>query len=258
MNIGVSDDGSFLDMIGQDSQIVIYPDQAAADAGTASIRLFHFTSGGNGMQINYPSGSTGFSANPVSVSLSNPVGNGVAQMGVHTTLGHGFLTVSSASAAFGVSINGDTGSISTAGDIGCNGNLSVNGNFSVVGVKAFRIPNPLDDSTDIVYACVEGPEAACYVRGTGALVDGRAKIDLPDHFRAVVNTDTMTVHLTPTSAKSLGLAVVEKSGDFFVVAELAQGMGTYEFDYYVMGVRKGYEDFQVIRPAANRKEGNEP
>ena len=74
----------------------------------------------------------------------------------------------------------------------------------------------------------------------------------------MVNSDTMTVHLTPTSAKSFGLAVIEKSGEFFVVAELARGTGSYEFDYYVMGVRKGYEDFQVIRPAANRIEGNEP
>ena len=257
--LGVDDNGSFLELVGADSGITIYPDQAAFDAGLPGIRIFHFdAAGGNGMQINYPSGSLGLSANPGTISLSNPVGFNVAQMSVHTTLGHGFLTVSTAASTFGVSIDGGSGSISAAGDIGCNGNLSANGDVIAGGAKLFRIPNPLDDSTDIVYACVEGPEAACYVRGTGALVDGRARIDLPDHFRAVVNLDTMTVHLTPTSAKSLGLAVIEKSGDFFVVAELTQGTGTYEFDYYVMGVRKGYEDFQVIRPASNRKEGNEP
>lgn len=258
--LGVADNGSFLELVGVGgaSQITIYPDQVAFDAVLPGISFHSDAAGGNGMEINYPSGSIGLSANPAGLSLNNPVGNNVVQMGVHTTLGHGFLTASNSLGAFGVSIDGATGSISAAGDIGINGSINANGNLTVAGVKNFRIPNPLDDSTDIVYACVEGPEAACYVRGTGALIDGRAKIVLPDHFRAVVNSDTMTVHLTPTSAKSLGLAVIEKSGDFFVVAELAQGTGSYEFDYHVMGVRKGYEDFQVIRPAANRKVGNEP
>ena len=56
------------------------------------------------------------------------------------------------------------------------------------------------------------------------------------------------MQLTPLSAKSTGLAVVEKSVDRLVVRELGNGDGTYDFDYMVMAVRKGYEDYQVIRP----------
>ena len=120
--LGVDDNGSFLELVGADSGITIYPDQAAFDAGLPGIRIFHFdAAGGNGMQINYPSGSPGFSALPGSVSLSNPTGNGVAQMGVHTTLNHGFMTVSNSLGAFGVSIDGATGSISAAGGISTSG-----------------------------------------------------------------------------------------------------------------------------------------
>ncbi len=31
--------------------------------------------------------------------------------------------------------------------------------------------------------------------------------------------------------------------------ELLNGSGNYEFDYYVMAVRKGHENYRVIRPA---------
>jgi hypothetical protein len=42
--------------------------------------------------------------------------------------------------------------------------------FVVADVKSFRTPNPGQSRTDIVYAAIEGPEAAAYVRGTAACV----------------------------------------------------------------------------------------
>ena len=60
---------------------------------------------------------------------------------------------------------------------------------------------------------------------------------------------TLTVQLTPLSVASKGLAVTEKTTDRVVVRELANGRGNYQFDYIIMAVRLGYEDFQVIRPA---------
>jgi len=56
------------------------------------------------------------------------------------------------------------------------------------------------------------------------------------------------VQLTPLSAGSLGLAVVEKGAHRIVVRELHKGAGTYDFDWEVKAVRTGYEQFQVIRP----------
>jgi hypothetical protein len=114
--------------------------------------------------------------------------------------------------------------------------------------KSFRMSNPNQVGTEICYTCIEGPEAAAYVRGTGHLVNGRAVVTFPEHFRAVASPQGMTVQVTPLSAKSKGLAVVEKSPDGLVVQELNDGTGTYDFDYLVMAVRRGYEDYEVIRP----------
>jgi hypothetical protein len=115
--------------------------------------------------------------------------------------------------------------------------------------KSFRVPNPNQPGTDIWYCSLEGPEAAAYVRGTGHLVNGRASVTLPDHFTAVASSKGITVQVTPLSGDSKGLAVVEKGTDRFAVRELNNGGGTYDFDFMVTAVRKGHEDYQVIRPS---------
>ena len=130
-------------------------------------------------------------------------------------------------------------------------------------IKNFRMSNPNEPGTEIWYACPEGPEAAAYVRGTAHLTNGKAEIVLADHFKAVASPDGITVQLTPLSAESKGLAVVKKGLDQLVVRELDNGNGTYDFDFLVMAVRKGYEDYQVIRPVsevqpAEGHEGTQP
>jgi hypothetical protein len=128
--------------------------------------------------------------------------------------------------------------------------VDANGDGIVWGdVKNFRAPNPRQAGTDIVYACIEGPEAAAYIRGTARLTGGRCEIRLPDHFVDIAAESGMTVQLTPLSADSRGLAVVEKSRESIVVRELMNGAGDYEFDYLVTAVRAGYEQYQVLRPS---------
>lgn len=120
-------------------------------------------------------------------------------------------------------------------------------------VKSFSVTNPNQPGTEIWYACPEGPEAAAYVRGTGHLTKGKAEIILPEHFVAVASPQGITVFLTPLSGESKGLAVIEKALNRFVVRELANGDGNYDFDYMVMAVRKGHEDYQVIRSPLEAK-----
>ena len=98
-------------------------------------------------------------------------------------------------------------------------------------IKNFRVPHPSQPDTDIVYACVEGPEAAVYVRGTAHLVNGEAVISLPDHFGSVASPEGMTVQVTPLSADSLGLAIVTKRLSGIEAKELHRGTGNYEFDW---------------------------
>jgi hypothetical protein len=118
-------------------------------------------------------------------------------------------------------------------------------------VKNFFMDHPRDETKHIWYACIEGPEAAAYERGTAQLVNGEAFIPFSEHFEIVINPETMTVNLTPNSAESLGLAVVEKTATGIRVKELYKGQGNYQFDWEAKAVRKGYEDYKVIRPKSD-------
>lgn len=129
-----------------------------------------------------------------------------------------------------------------------NGKVYIPGSLQVAGTKNFVMSHPQDDSKNIVYACIEGPEAAAYIRGKAKLNRGQTEVAFPEHFKLVVNLDTITIQLTPRSSESKGLAVSAQSEHGFSVKELWQGEGEYEFDYFASGVRKGFEDFAPVVP----------
>ncbi len=114
-------------------------------------------------------------------------------------------------------------------------------------IKSFRMKHPDKPGKEIWYASLEGPEAAAYVRGTSELINGEANIEFSEDFQIVSNSKTMTVTLTPGSPDSKGLAAFEKTETGFKVKELFAGNGNYSFDWEVKCVRKGYEDYEVIR-----------
>jgi hypothetical protein len=122
--------------------------------------------------------------------------------------------------------------------------LHVDGNIKKTGTVMFVEDHPQDPTTEIVYVCLEGPEAGTYIRGTAQLINGEAVINLPEHFSFVTNDEGLTVQLTPVG-EWLQLYVVEKGAQQFIVREANGKSG--RFDYLVQGVRKGYENHQVIR-----------
>lgn len=113
--------------------------------------------------------------------------------------------------------------------------------------KCFRMNYPGQPDKEIWYSALEGPEAGAYLRGTETLAHGEAVVTFPDHFEKTINHETMTVYLSPLSVESLGLAVIQKLPNGFVVKELNQGTGDYSFDWEVKAVRKGFENFEVVR-----------
>lgn len=130
------------------------------------------------------------------------------------------------------------------------GGIYIDGNNTSVvtaNLKSFHMQDPLDQSKSIWYASLEGPEAGAYERGVAHLKNGEIFIPYSDHFKKVINTNTVTIILTPQSIETYGLAVVEKKATGFVVKELMHGKGNFSFDWEVKGVRKGYEDYQVVR-----------
>lgn len=104
-----------------------------------------------------------------------------------------------------VNHNGDT---THQGDKTHTGNL-INSNFkdctgqnvaltsstiNVQGWKGFDLKHPNIEGYRLRHVCVEGPEAAVYVRGKVRL-DGI--IELPDYWQNFVDKETITVQLTP-------------------------------------------------------------
>ena len=61
------------------------------------------------------------------------------------------------------------------------------------GKKGFDIPHPTKDNTRLRYICVEGPTADVFVRGR---LTGKNVIELPEHWRGLVDPETITVTLT--------------------------------------------------------------
>jgi len=122
------------------------------------------------------------------------------------------------------------------------------------GTKKFIMRDPTNSVRLINYVCLEGPEAAIYVRGRARLQSGASTVSLPPYFASIAADSSITISLTPRSANSKGLAVVSSSADKFSVQELLQGDGSYDFDYTVMAVRKGFENYQVYTNAD--KDGN--
>jgi len=78
-----------------------------------------------------------------------------------------------------------TGSLSHLGD------LTVNGNIRATGYKAFYIDMP--NGGKLEHMALEGPEPDVYFRGEHS----GSTIDLPNYWDWLVDSDTITVQVTP-------------------------------------------------------------
>jgi len=135
--------------------------------------------------------------------------------------------------------------VEASGDV-VFGSLTIQGNLEVLGTKMFVQPHPTDPTLEIAYVALEGPEAGVYTRGTAQLRDGQATLALPETFALVASEQGLTVQLTCLDECN-GLRIVSKSPTQIVVKELLAGHHDARFDYFVQGVRLGFEDHQVIR-----------
>jgi len=60
--------------------------------------------------------------------------------------------------------------------------------------KGFDMHHPTKKGWRLTHICLEGPEAAVYYRGT---LKGSNIIELPEYWRGLVDSETITAHLTP-------------------------------------------------------------
>ncbi len=164
------------------------------------------------------------------------------------TLGNVLLSSLSSNSNHGYISVRDASGVNQAGMyVDASGNGYVFADGASGGVKSFTMQHPDLPDKRIWYACIEGPEVASYDRGTAQLVYGEMFISYSDHFKIVTNLETVTINLTPRSANTYGLAVIDQTEEGFLVKELMNGTGNFAFDWEVKGKRNGHEDFQVIR-----------
>jgi len=112
------------------------------------------------------------------------------------------------------------------------------------GVKTFVIDHPLQTNKYLVHACLEGPEAGVYYRGSARINTGynSAEIYLADYVEKLATE--FTVYVTPTINGSLPRIYFPKlltssicNGKFTVYSNISP----CEFAYLVMGKRQAIE-----------------
>lgn len=114
------------------------------------------------------------------------------------------------------------------------------------GSKDFVQSDPELDDRTITYASLEGDEVGTYTRGTARLVGGEAKVALGSTFRLVTDPELgLTAYVAPIGAPAR-LYVAEKTTSEIVV-KAAPGDPDVDFDYIVVGLRIGFENFAVVR-----------
>jgi hypothetical protein len=135
--------------------------------------------------------------------------------------------------------------------------FNIEGNLEASGTKHFVQAVETDAGPrEVVYTSTEAPTPRTEASGVAKVEDGRAEVDLPEHFGWVTSeAEPLLVQTTPYAATSDGLAVVERSTDRLVVEDRS-GEGEYEFAYTVRGTREGHEEVAVVRPLRTAESGH--
>ena len=111
---------------------------------------------------------------------------------------------------------------------------SVQGTINVQGWKGFDIKHPTKENHRLRYVCLEGPEGGVYHRG---ILKDSEFIELPDYWKDLVDTKTITVHLTPIGTYQYLHYTVAKSR---IIVKNHSNLPTH-CSYIVYGERKDGE-----------------
>ena len=119
------------------------------------------------------------------------------------------------------------------------------GSINVQGWKGFDIKHPTKENHRLRYVCLEGPEGGVYHRG---ILKDSEFIELPDYWKDLFDTKTITVHLTPIGTYQYLYYTVAKNR---IIVKNHSNLPTH-CSYIVYGERKDGE------PLIPEYEGNSP
>jgi len=115
--------------------------------------------------------------------------------------------------------------------------LEVNGEISAT-LKSFVINHPTKPGMRLRHTSLEGPENGVYLRGE---LKGKNVIELPDYWTGLVDSSTISVHLTPIGNKTIFVKEI-KDNKVFVGARLFQKIHCF---YSVWAERKDVPKLKV-------------
>ena len=105
--------------------------------------------------------------------------------------------------------------------------------INVQGWKGFDIKHPNKKGHRLRHVCKEAPEAGVYVRGR---LNKGNKIELPDYWKGLVDTETITVSLTAIGAGNQDLFVEKIEWGKTVIVK--SGTGSNVDCYYVINAAR--------------------
>ena len=104
------------------------------------------------------------------------------------------------------------------------------------GAKAFDIEHPSKEGHRLRHVCVEGPTSDVYVRGR---LKDKNVIELPEYWKGLVDSDSITVQLQPIGDRHFHLNVAEVDNQKIVIKEADDK--PIDCFYNVYGERKDVE-----------------
>ena len=186
--------------------------------------------------------STWFNASNVPVVI-------IDQTGTITNLGN-TTTTGIVSGLSGVFVTNMTSASVLTGPIGCTTVTAATSVQAPLGIfaslaapyKLFDIPHPSPGKEDkrLRHGCLEGPELAVYTRGKTT----ESIIPIPEYWKNLVDPDTITVHLTPTSMDQD--LIVHHVHDLEITI---WGNKQLPYYYYVLAERKDVPKLDVEKDA---------
>ena len=105
-----------------------------------------------------------------------------------------------------------------------------------LGNKKFDISHPTKEGYRLSHVCLEGPTSDVYFRGR---LKGSNMIELPEYWKGLVDSDTITVNLTPRGRPDLSLYVKEITEDKIILS--SDNLIDVDCFYHVYGERKDIE-----------------
>ena len=138
-----------------------------------------------------------------------------------------------------VKVEGDvkvTENVNVGGGVNAEGDVKSNGGNHILSAKKnFDIPHPTKEGWRLTYTCIEGPEAAVYIRGR---VTNKTEIELPLYWKDLVNIQSITVNLTSIGAHQ---DIIIKRWDENKIYLQAKGGMPIDSFYYIIAERKDTE-----------------